>query len=212
MAVATMIAGPNGSGKSTLTIELQRQGYDFGIYLNADDIAKGLVGPPGETAVIAQEEVRTKRSAALGEGISYTFETVMSHHSHIEHFQQARLAGFETRLIFVATEAPSINLGRVTNRVRHGGHTVPPDRIESRYYRCLENLPGAIQAADRTMIFDNSLPDRPLRKLAEIGNGQLRHIDVKRRIAKIDLMDLPLWWLATLKKFAGWPHDRDGPL
>jgi predicted ABC-type ATPase len=65
MATATMIAGPNGSGKSTLTMQLAGQGFDFGDYLNADDIARGMTGSSIETAAQAQAEVRARRSAAL---------------------------------------------------------------------------------------------------------------------------------------------------
>ncbi len=35
-----VIAGPNGSGKSTLTSQLMKNGMDFGIYINPDEIAK----------------------------------------------------------------------------------------------------------------------------------------------------------------------------
>lgn len=209
-----MVAGPNGSGKSTLTMMLAQGGLDFGQYLNADDIARGLTGSPAETASRAQQEVRAKRDAALAAGHSYTFETVMSHPSHIEHLRRARLAGFETRLIFVATDDPSINRLRVANRVEHGGHDVPLDRIEARYHRCLANLPAAIRAAKTSMIFDNSRPERPLRLLAEINDNHLRHMDVEREGAdsRIVALDLPFWWLTTLSHFEPALFEKDGLL
>lgn len=45
MPVVTMIAGPNGSGKSTLKTILEAQGADFGVWLNADELARQLTGP-----------------------------------------------------------------------------------------------------------------------------------------------------------------------
>lgn len=206
MPVLTVIAGPNGSGKSTLIAALGSQGVIFGAYFNADDIAKGLTGAPIQVARRAQEIVREKRAAALAKGIDHCFETVMSHVSHIEYMRAARASGFEVRLLFVATDRPEINLGRVANRVTHGGHDVPQDKILSRYYRCLENLPEAITAADSTWIFDNSQADRPHRLLAEIerspfegrsAGGELRPSWFVRGLdASPEL--IPAWWLSIL--------------
>ncbi|HEY3762032.1 MAG TPA: hypothetical protein VGN23_09825 [Verrucomicrobiae bacterium] len=56
----------------------------------------------------------------------------------------------------MATDDPAINLSRVRNRVKLGGHTVPEDRIVSRYHRSLDLLMDAIRHTNRTYIFDNS--------------------------------------------------------
>jgi predicted ABC-type ATPase len=61
-----MIAGPNGSGKSTLILDLMRAGAHFGLYFNADDIARTLLG--SDRASAAQQIVRERRSAALAGG------------------------------------------------------------------------------------------------------------------------------------------------
>ena len=167
MPQLNVIAGPNGSGKSTLISKLLAEGIALGEYLNADDIAANLTGPPDEIAREAQQIVRDRRIAALREGRDHSFETVMSHVSHIDYMHEARLAGFEVRLFFVATEDPVINLGRVDNRVTHGGHGVPADRVVARYHRSIGNLPAAMLASDQCRIFDNSSADRPLRRLAD---------------------------------------------
>jgi len=57
----------------------------------------------------------------------------MSHHSHIDYMWRAAKMGFQVRFYFVATDDPAINLDRVANRVAHGGHDVPTDRIIGRY-------------------------------------------------------------------------------
>lgn len=203
MAVLTVIAGPNGSGKSTLTDKLIGQGASLGEYLNADDIARGLEGALEEVSARAQQIVRDKRDAALHQQRDHAFETVMSHPSHIDHMAKAEAMGFEVRLYFVATEDPSINLARVANRVFHGGHPVPSDRVVGRYHRCLRNLPGAIRTADVSAIFDNSSADRPLRLLARIqrlaGRAFLTHGDIAvQGNGKVDPNDIPVWWLEIL--------------
>jgi predicted ABC-type ATPase len=199
--VLTVVAGPNGSGKSTLIAMLREQGIELGVYFNADDIAKDLKGPAIHVARQAQEIVRAGRAEALDRGISHSFETVMSHISHVEYMREARAKGFEVRLYFVATDHPEVNVMRVANRVSHGGHNVPKDRIVSRYYRCLKNLPAAIATSDTTLIFDNSQTDRPHWLLAHIKDRILFHdwpwVDEKY-IGDRGL--IPSWWLAILLK------------
>ncbi len=219
MPIVTMIAGPNGSGKSTLTEKLKQQGLEFGSYFNADDIAKSLSGSPHDVTRLAQIAVREKRLGALENGDDHCFETVMSHPSHIEYLLTAREHGFETRLVFVCTQEPSINVGRVTNRVLHGGHAVPQDRIIARYARCLENLPLAIAASDYCLIFDNSSVMRPFRPLAEIRNGYLRHLSIDQftietfcRGWKVFPNEAPYWWLTTLQKIMTNSAWQDGPI
>lgn len=165
--VVTMIAGPNGSGKSFLKASLEQDGIAFGEYLNADDIAKTLDGDPVTIGRRAQEIVRERRDAALSERRDYSWETVMSHPSHVEHLRQAKAAGYEARLFYVATEDPRINTGRVANRVALGGHDVPADRIVSRYERSLAGLADAVEVADVARVWDNSDSQRPFRVVAD---------------------------------------------
>lgn len=162
-----MIAGPNGSGKSFLKASLEQDGIAFGEYLNADDIAKTLDGDPVTIGRRAQEIVRERRDAALSERRDYSWETVMSHPSHVEHLRQAKAAGYEARLFYVATEDPRINTGRVANRVALGGHDVPADRIVSRYERSLAGLADAVEVADVARVWDNSDSQRPFRVVAD---------------------------------------------
>ena len=206
MPVLTVIAGPNGSGKSTLIAKLREQGVDLGEYFNADDIAKGLSGSAVDVAREAQEIVRTGRADALASGVSHSFETVMSHISHIDYMQEARAKGFEVRLYFVATNKPEVNLLRVANRVAHGGHDVPQDRIVARYHRCLGNLPKALAASDTALVFDNSQAGRPHRLLAVIEARRLRHgimYEENNLVPSQNVRDanpelIPAWWLEIL--------------
>ena len=208
MPTVTMIAGPNGSGKSTLIAELFRRRIYLGEYLNADDVALTLEGGAESVSAQAQAIVRERRLAALEQGRDYCFETVMSHMSHIEHFRDARNRGFETRLYFIATEDPIINQSRVANRVHHGGHNVPSDRISARYFRCLENLPAAIAAADYCLILDNSSALNPLRALAEFKSGKMRSL------ARTGDDVTPLWWtrmLVRIRQMSGL-ENSDPPM
>ena len=127
-----MIAGPNGSGKTTLTERLRAAGFDLGEYINADDISVGLAGDSADVSREAQRLAEERRQSCLARGVSFSFETVMSHPSKIELLHQARALGYFIQLFFVGVEDPRINVDRVAQRVALGGHDVPIVRIIQR--------------------------------------------------------------------------------
>ena len=130
------------------------------------------------------------RQKLLQQRDSFTFETVMSHQSKVDLLAQARTAGYRTYLYFVATDDPAINISRVRNRVKLGGHAVPEDRIEKRYYRSLDLLIDAIRLTNRAYIFDNSGDKHSW--LAEITDG--KRLELKTE-------NVPAWFNnAVLKK------------
>jgi len=88
--------------------------------------------------------------------VSFTFETVMSSEDKVQFLKKAQDAGYRTYLYFVTTQDPAINISRVKNRVKLGGHNVPEEKIISRYYRSMKLLSKAIKYTDRAYIFDNS--------------------------------------------------------
>lgn len=69
------------------------------------------------------------RYMMIGQLISFSFETVMSHPGKINFLQVAKQKGFKAYLYFVATDDPAINISRVQNRVQKGGHSVPKHKI-----------------------------------------------------------------------------------
>lgn len=102
---------------------------------------------------------------------SFTFETVMSFSDKVELLRYAQSRSYRTYLYYVATEDPAINISRVRYRVKMGGHSVPEDKIVSRYQRSLDLLTEAIQFTNRAYIFDNSTHEHIW--LAEITDGHL---------------------------------------
>lgn len=170
-----MIAGPNGSGKTTLTNHLRSIGFDLAEYINADDIALGLKGSLEEASREAQRLADAARASCLDRGVSFSFETVMSHPSKVELLKTAKARGYYLMLFFVGVEDPRINVERVAMRVAQGGHPVPVDRIISRYGRTMALLPEALLVCDRTILFDNSHREvgggSDLRVLCEVEHG-----------------------------------------
>jgi predicted ABC-type ATPase len=117
-------------------------------------------------ASVAADFIRQK---LLETGVTFTFETVMSHPDKVDLLRKAQERGFRTYLYYVATEDPEINISRVENRVISGGHQVPTDKIIERYYRSLALLADAVQHTDRAYIFDNSYHEKVW--VAEITGG-----------------------------------------
>ncbi len=152
----TMIAGPNGAGKTTLTNRYRQIGYEFGTYINADDIAQGLVGTYDCRVREAQEIADRARALCVREMKSFSFETVMSHPSKIELLERACNSGFFIQLFFIGIDDPRIGIDRVVYRVSKGGHDVPEDRIIARWQRTMNLLSSAILLSDSALIFDNS--------------------------------------------------------
>ena len=110
------------------------------------------------------------RHELLKAKVSFTFETVMSSRDKVDFLKKAQDAGYRTYLYFIATQDPIVNISRVCNRVKLGGHDVPEEKITSRYYRSLALLPEAVKYSNRAYIFDNSGRDRLW--IAQINNGE----------------------------------------
>lgn len=208
-----MIAGPNGSGKSTLTRQLRAAGIKLGRYINADDIDSGLPGPPGEErSRRAQALAEEARRECLAKGISFTFETVMSHPSKIEVLREARRRGYAVVIFFVALESPRLNVERVRQRVALGGHDVPEDRIVPRYERSLSLLPEAIEQCDRAILFDNSYRRReeapvelvPICEVSRTGKGgEARFRCRDGRYRPLLIPSLPQWAQPIVRRVKG---------
>jgi predicted ABC-type ATPase len=152
------VVGPNGSGKSSA---LYRTEVDEALpFINPDDIARNdfaNIPDDAERNRLAWHRCNELREKLVTNGISFGFETVGSHPSKVELLAHAKELGYRVGLLFVATESPDINKRRVLHRVSQGGHPVPDDKIEARYYRTLTLLPKYFEVADTASIWDNTL-------------------------------------------------------
>jgi predicted ABC-type ATPase len=57
-----------------------------------------------------------------------------------------------------------------------GGHTVPLEKIVSRYSKSMANLAAAMRLADRVYVYDNSVDGAEAALLARTSEGQLRKV------------------------------------
>lgn len=128
------------------------------------------------------------RQQLVANGISFTYETVMSHKSKIEFLQTAKKQGYRIYLYFVATEDPEINISRVNVRVAQHGHNVAPNVVIKRYYKSLQQLKAAVKISNRAYIWDNSGTASLL--IAEITDGE--------DVAMMDTDKVPNWFVKYL--------------
>ena len=143
-----VFAGPNGSGKSTLTQAWEK----VGLYINADDIKVTR----GCSDLEAAQEAERLRELCFSERRSFTFETVLSTERNLDLLSRVKAAGFHVESVFVLTADSELNVFRVKSRELSGGHTVPPDKIRSRYTKSLNNISKLLALSDVFRLVDNT--------------------------------------------------------
>jgi len=129
------------------------------------------------------------RKKLLKENKRFSFETVFSHKSKLDIMREAKDKGYKVYLYFVSTESPEINKARVASRKAQGGHDVPEDLIEKRYYRSLNLLYDACQIAYQAFFFDNSTEGESSQMFAHF-----KIIKEKKKWDKIDKKSVPEWF------------------
>lgn len=177
--VLLVIAGPNGAGKTTVTTRLRTDHWSEGVeYLNPDEVARDRFGDWNSPQAVldAARWVTARREELLSQGAGIAFETVFSGPDKVDFVARAKAQGYFVRVFFIGTDDARINAARVAGRVMQGGHTVPIEKIVSRYGRSMANLSAVTRVADRVYIFDNSVEGVEARLCARTEDGQLRKV------------------------------------
>jgi predicted ABC-type ATPase len=184
-----LLAGPNGAGKSTLYRALVREGI-LGPpleFVNADLHERAHlqhIANPQDRSEAARAWADARRTALLAARTPFASETVFSHPSKLALIDKAQRHGFTVALYIVALDDPARLLDRVAQRVREGGHPVPPERILARYPRTMAHLAQAVQLADVAYLYD----------AAEVTQGGPRLVAVRTALATTALVDsMPAW-------------------
>ena len=170
--VLHLLAGPNGAGKSKLFAEVIGPATHLEC-VNADDIAaerwpEDPAGRSYDAALIASD----RRAELLAARTSFVTETVFSHESKIELVQQACAVGYLVTL-HVVVVPEELAVARVANRVEHGGHAVPEDKVRTRFHRLWPLVAEAITLADAAFVYDNSRIKPAFRLVASFDHGVL---------------------------------------
>lgn len=167
-----ILAGPNGAGKTTVSKYVLPDAYGITEFVNADRIAAGLSAFAPETVAFEAGRIMLKRiDALITQKASFAFETTLASKSFTKLIARAKADGYRVILIYVALPTAQLAKRRVAARVREGGHTIPDDVIERRFYRSLDNLMHRYRPlVDEWIVYDNAETKTPA--LVAHGSGK----------------------------------------
>lgn len=136
-----IIAGCNGAGKTTASYTILPEILDCREFVNADNIAAGLSPFNPESVALEAGRTMLNRISELMKGeVDFAIETTLSTRSYVSLIAKAHSLGYKVNLLYFWLSSPVIAVNRVATRVANGGHHIPSDVIERRYYRGIHNL------------------------------------------------------------------------
>jgi predicted ABC-type ATPase len=163
--VLLLLTGASGSGRTTF--------YESYLKNTLPRLLKSSASPLEQ----AQKEQECGLLMKAGESFVYS-STIFD----LEPIRHARSAGYDVKAIYVATEDPDLNLGRVLIRVGHGGPFAPVGRIRDDSVQGLKQLAAVKKLADDLMLYDNTAHARSVRLVAHFHEGEL--VKLTRSIPK----------------------------
>ena len=139
--VYVIAAGPNGAGKTTFASEFLPDFVQCREFLNADLIAAGFSPFAPETQNVRAGRLLLERIGELaGARADFGFETTLSGRTYFKVLFDMNMSDYRFMLFFLWLLNATMAVARVENRVRQGGHSVPPDDIRRRYKAGARNL------------------------------------------------------------------------
>lgn len=154
-----IFAGVNGAGKSSLykLTSTFDNISDFGERINTDEIVNQIGDWRNPKDQIKAARIAlNKRKEYIEQGISFNQETTFTGNSIIKAIEEAKKKGYKILMSYIGVENSDIAKERVKMRVKKGGHNIPNEIIEKRYYESLENLKKIAHLCDRLVVYDNS--------------------------------------------------------
>jgi len=131
--------------------------------------------PPRKLAFIVQLHaavgiIPPLREAMLRQRRSFATEDLVV---DTELLESARQAGYTTKVLFISTEDPNLNVGRILVRMSRGGQAVPLSTIPELYKEAMKSLPDARRHADDLLVYDNTPNGKGHRLVARFIAGEL---------------------------------------
>ncbi|HEY4322719.1 MAG TPA: zeta toxin family protein [Mucilaginibacter sp.] len=170
-----IIAGCNGAGKTTASYTILPEMLNCNEFVNADNIAAGL-SPfnPENVAIEAGRIMLTRIGELLLKKVDFAIETTLSTRSYISFIKRARKVGYKITLVYFWLNSPQEAKQRVTLRVSKGGHHIPDDVVERRYFRGIFNLLNLyMPVCDFWAIVNNTLGSPELVSSGEAGQTEI---------------------------------------
>lgn len=159
-----IIAGCNGAGKTTASLTMLPEIWQCTEFVNADEIAKGISPFNPESVAIQAGRIMLERiETLLKDGATFSIETTLATRSYVQLVKRAKEQGYIVKLLFFWITSPEMAKQRVAKRVSEGGHNIPSDVIERRYYLGISNFFNLYKdAVDFWTLVDNAASPRKL--------------------------------------------------
>ena len=136
-----IISGCNGAGKTTASMTLLPEILNCKEFVNADMIAVGLSPfQPEKVAFEAGRIMLERIDYLMDSNQSFAIETTLATKSYKSKLLKAIEKGYSIKLLFFWLPTFEMAIDRVAIRVSEGGHNIPKEVIERRYFRGIENL------------------------------------------------------------------------
>ena len=110
----------------------------------------------------------------LAQGLSFVIETNAASERDYALFKTLKKAGYRLEFRYVGLDSVALCRTRVAQRVREGGHNVPPALIEQRYANGLSLVKQHYRLFDRIQLYDNTGTETRL--VADIVPGQFLQV------------------------------------
>jgi predicted ABC-type ATPase len=153
-----IIAGPNGAGKTTFAREFLPKDEGVTHFVNADLIARGLSPLRPEIVAVTAGRVFLAELDRLAKARQdFAFETTLSGQTYINRLKRWKSSGYRIEIAFLRLASVQIAVRRIAQRVKQGGHNVPPEDVVRRFERGWKNFCTFYRSlADSWAVYDNS--------------------------------------------------------
>ena len=151
-------------------------------YVNADSIAAGLSPFHPENVQIQAGRLMLERIRYLvARKVDFAFESTLASRTFINFLLDCKKQGYEVNILFLWLNSVEIEVDRVSDRVKRGGHDIPHDVITRRYFRSINNfVMQYIKIADSWFLYDNS-------------DEESRLIACKKLNCSLSVLEFNLW-------------------